>query len=531
MSKQFLDIPDIRFWVLVSILHSTMLSCADHIQPLSTKDFYKQIYGNVCPSGELSCLREVMTNTFQMSLTRKQKEKVGMQETIHLFEGKENIVKTLSQNPPIFEIKDFFTKDECELVIDLAKAKGMKKIPPFKNIEKMFKDEMHETFKMWNLNGDDFIDAYEVSYVYGKAGIFVNDKDIYDMFKDCKIDNDDNGKLDKNEFGDMDKERTAKWLEKHIADSEISKPDNVFMQQTWLWHNEDELLAYEDLFENYHERVAKVSMLPKKIVENSEPIQVVKYETGAHYDCHHDTQSLSNELPCCQYGSSNCRLCRYLTIMVFLTDNYEGGEKCFPLADNKTFSQKDLPREYLEKCNLAKSCNKCNLLVKPKQGKALLWYNHLLNTKTSWMGALDAFSSHGDCVSDGEKWIANIWIDIIGDGKHELRSWKSGTNWIKPGNKKDAEIYTYLGNPDLKQSSNYTQFKERYSPVMNTKPETNTDFQETRSGKNLGHSKILQSVLLLLAELKQDELYIVADKLRKEMTPRRFLEIFCKTHT
>lgn len=38
----------------------------------------------------------------------------------------------------------------------------MKEIPAFKNIEKMFKDEMHETFKMWNLNGDDFVDAYEV---------------------------------------------------------------------------------------------------------------------------------------------------------------------------------------------------------------------------------------------------------------------------------------------------------------------------------------------------------------------------------
>ena len=38
--------------------------------PLSTKDFFKQIYGNVCPSGELSCLREVMTESYQLSLAR-----------------------------------------------------------------------------------------------------------------------------------------------------------------------------------------------------------------------------------------------------------------------------------------------------------------------------------------------------------------------------------------------------------------------------------------------------------------------------
>lgn len=52
----------------------------------------------------------------------------------------------------------------------------------------------------------------------------------------------------------MDRKSTVKSLEKHINDSEISKPDNVFTQQTWLWHDEEELLAYEDLFENYHER-------------------------------------------------------------------------------------------------------------------------------------------------------------------------------------------------------------------------------------------------------------------------------------
>jgi hypothetical protein len=29
----------------------------------------------------------------------------------------------------------------------------------------MFKDEIDETFKMWNLNGDEFVDANEVTDV------------------------------------------------------------------------------------------------------------------------------------------------------------------------------------------------------------------------------------------------------------------------------------------------------------------------------------------------------------------------------
>ena len=169
-----------------------------------------------------------------------------------------------------------------------------------------------------------------------------------------------------------------------------------------------------------------------------------------------------------------------------------------------------------------------------------MWYNHLLNTQTAWMGALDAFSGHGDCSSSGEKWIANIWIDIIGDGKHELRSWKSGTNWISPTNK-DVDIYTVLGSPHLKPKSDYNMFKERYSAVTNMVPDANIKIGDVKhhfdnlaqdvlsrsrdrpskpeADKNFGYSKILKSVLLLLDELRSDELIVVADRLKNRMSP------------
>lgn len=66
------------------------------------------------------------------------------------------------------EVENFLTPEECELVIDLAKAKGMRKIPAFKNVETMFKEEIHETFRMWDLNGDGFVDANEVSNIRKK---------------------------------------------------------------------------------------------------------------------------------------------------------------------------------------------------------------------------------------------------------------------------------------------------------------------------------------------------------------------------
>ena len=38
----------------------------------------------------------------------------------------------------------------------------MKEISALKNVETMFKDDIQDTFKMWNLNGDEFVDANEV---------------------------------------------------------------------------------------------------------------------------------------------------------------------------------------------------------------------------------------------------------------------------------------------------------------------------------------------------------------------------------
>lgn len=46
-------------------------------EPLNTRDFYRQIYSDVCPSGKLSCLREIMTSSFQLSLPRTTVDKVG----------------------------------------------------------------------------------------------------------------------------------------------------------------------------------------------------------------------------------------------------------------------------------------------------------------------------------------------------------------------------------------------------------------------------------------------------------------------
>lgn len=62
------------------------------------------------------------------------------------------------------------------------------------------------------------------------------------------------GKLDINEFKSIDKEAIDVFFEKHKKETNSSVLNKTFTRQTWLWHDEDELLAYEDLFDDYHER-------------------------------------------------------------------------------------------------------------------------------------------------------------------------------------------------------------------------------------------------------------------------------------
>jgi len=75
-------------------------------------------------------------------------------------------------------------------------------------------------------------------------------------------------------------------------------------------------------------------------------------------------------------------------------------------------------------CNLAKNCYKANVVVKPERGKAVLWYNHLVDNKTGWLGELDQYTFHGGCdVKRGTKWIANSWISVGEDRERDLLNW------------------------------------------------------------------------------------------------------------
>ena len=68
--------------------------------------------------------------------------------------------------------------------------------------------------------------------------------------------------------------------------------------------------------------------------------------------------------------------------------------------------------------NLQQHCEDAKLIVRAEKGKAVMWYNHLVDDVTQALGQVDEYSLHGGCpVIKGDKWIANFWINIPAESR------------------------------------------------------------------------------------------------------------------
>ncbi|PNH00268.1 putative prolyl 4-hydroxylase [Tetrabaena socialis] len=127
--------------------------------------------------------------------------------------------------------------------------------------------------------------------------------------------------------------------------------------------------------------VRKVNRLTAEITgypeENQEDLQVVHYPEGGFFNPHYD---------CCDGGPQECSRMdalggpRHITVIIYLNDDYEGGETAFP---------------------------KLGITVRPETGKAAIFWS------TDKNSILVPQSFHGgNPVTNGEKWICNKWIHL-----------------------------------------------------------------------------------------------------------------------
>jgi prolyl 4-hydroxylase len=109
----------------------------------------------------------------------------------------------------------------------------------------------------------------------------------------------------------------------------------------------------------------------------AESLQILRYRKSEEYAPHHDWVIPRIAHP---YQPT-----RFATLLIYLNDNYEGGETVFPRAINAQYHD--------------------GITITPQTGKAVLFYNILPD------GNVDDLSQHGSQkVLSGEKFAANLWI-------------------------------------------------------------------------------------------------------------------------
>ena len=145
-----------------------------------------------------------------------------------------------------------------------------------------------------------------------------------------------------------------------MVDSElgVNDIDHTLRKSKTMWSEpEDHPVAHK--IRRFSDRVS-----PKGTPES---IQIVRYGPGGHYKPHYDADETPN---------NNQRLS---TLIVYLTDNFIGGETHFPNID---------------------------FTMKPRKGDALLFYNVDPKNRCLFENSLHA----GKPVISGAKYIANQWV-------------------------------------------------------------------------------------------------------------------------
>jgi prolyl 4-hydroxylase len=146
-------------------------------------------------------------------------------------------------------------------------------------------------------------------------------------------------------------------------------------------NNSNERLSKQCWLDNHNDMANKISEKVAKLTgtekEHQEMLQVVRYDEGGHFVPHHDACTGTSEF--CKRMDSYIGP-RYLTVLIYLNDDYKGGSTVFP---------------------------RINKSVVPEKGKAVLFYNV---TKD---GTVINDSLHGGSkVENGNKWIANKWVRL-----------------------------------------------------------------------------------------------------------------------
>lgn len=152
----------------------------------------------------------------------------------------------------------------------------------------------------------------------------------------------------------------------YTQNEDLLSNDSRISQQCWLTDD-------DPVIKDISERIKQFT----NTIGQQEPLQVVNYPKGGFFSPHYDACEGDKEFCSRMNGLDGPRL---FTVLLYLNDNFDGGETVFP---------------------------KINKSVKPEKGKAVIFRNVDKN------GVVITQALHGgEPIKSGEKWIANKWIRI-----------------------------------------------------------------------------------------------------------------------
>lgn len=190
-----------------------------------------------------------------------------------------------------------------------------------------------------------------------------------------------------------DKLVTSKIMNIDENNNYINKEDNKVRTSTQAWLEHDDFPNIKNKTLNLVNKYLKYNKVNTKQFEN---IQVANYKPGAqykeHYDICHPISAYPEHIETCKQEFKIQGSVRFITVIYYLNDGFNGGETHFP---------------------------KLNISIKPKKGKALIFFNCNLESdsnKTGLCNIIDKSQHAGLPVLKGgktdQKWIANVWIRV-----------------------------------------------------------------------------------------------------------------------
>ena len=153
-------------------------------------------------------------------------------------------------------------------------------------------------------------------------------------------------------------------------------------------------------------------------------------------------------------------------------------------------------------------------MITPTRGKAVFWYNHEISPYTGWMGQLEARAISSIApVLEKSAWSAKMWLNVIGDGVHELKPWRMASNWLKSPNKNIALIERLRNDFYLEGQPYLHVFRNSYKQKAPSLTSINDGFLaplttesiDTKSDPDVGKDDADKTEESLISEQKDDE--------------------------